>query len=596
MSPEPKDSQPKPELKSLEELTDAQKKFEEQKAVEAKRQEEEKAAREAAQAKAGEEHTKRKELMGDYDILREDVMKMEAAGIKERIEKTERLRESEQAKARELQESEAELAEVKEYLSGLSFLIEGKGEGDISPEIQEALKTAKTNEAEISGKLKTMGTELKAVQVEMVSPEELSRYQAAKTKMHELVAEIHRIDSDPFVRERFLKEAKGERDLRNGIIREAKSLARVWGETPRSELVEKVCNSFLSEEFRARGIDAMTDSEERLRIMREFSDGLLVGLHTGVDSFQLPHIPEEKKRQDMYVGVLLKNFIGTHGTVDGSLGFLRMAELGQSPYRDPEVGKEAINDQLQKHLGTINLLRSYSFGVKDHDHKREIVPRFENWQGFDRDLYNSDFIAEFDGPIVPKKAEAGVKEMVAKEFNENKRKAQEIEARLEARLTREKEEELLKQIADLEKRISEREAILKQVQEAEAVIEREDYKLPWDQRLKQKLESAPREIRALEKELDNMQSDLADLEQRWFKGKEKSQLRENIARKERQLREKQRELEELREREKRYQEALDIREKNGFVYGISNQLAPMKRRLEELKEQLSYLKSKDQKR
>lgn len=264
------------EKKSIEELRAIQETHEAKQRAKKEEEEEKAKARKIQEDKAGGEYYKREEFIAQARTADKDVEKMRAAQIEERMKRSEELKKGEEEKQIELQNMETQVGETRTYLEEIEALVAGKEEGEIAPEIKEELQKTQNDFQRIRKEKGELISHLQAIRAEQVSDEEVSKYRELQERIVKLNEDIQNIESNPVVMEWLVSEAKGEYQVRRQIFYEIHKLDNAQNlyqnrkqSKERSNFLEGVCQTFLDEEFEARGINNIQDRNERLKAMQK---------------------------------------------------------------------------------------------------------------------------------------------------------------------------------------------------------------------------------------------------------------------------------------------------------------------------------------
>ncbi len=418
----PEQEKTEPETLSLEELRAAQARKDAE-TVETKREQEaEEQHQKELQARAKEDIAPRESALAGLRSSQSEVDRLRAYHIEERIANSEKLRESQTAKEAELQKAQGEFGQIERQLTEIQSLMASREEREIAEEVKGAFKQAQGKKSEVEKILRELTQELETMKAESISDVQIQRYQKLLEGMGDLNAQVADIEANPYMIERLFAEAKAENEMRDNVVECA-----MWGvrrDPKETEIMSQVVQSFLTEEFEARGFNKIKDPKERERAMREVTQAVASQAGGGAESGPLSLAG---LKRDEYVGVLLKNLVGKHGTMAGTAGFLGLAsgdrEFGGSPQNDAAVG-----DYIRQHLGTLNFLRASASGLT---FSRDTIlgQRFskDSRRSFDQDMGRYELNAYEGSAIVSRDADKNTKDRAQAQFRKDMKAIQDWE-------------------------------------------------------------------------------------------------------------------------------------------------------------------------
>ncbi len=457
----------------------------------------------AEEARAGAEvaYGERTEALGEAKALQANVDKLKKAHIQERIADREKLRESEIAKEQELEGVRGTVAEIDEQIKRIQSLVEGKDISKVAPAVQQALEKALAEKNEITRRSDALSGEIGKIKADQISDDEIKQYQDLKNRIESLNETVATIESNPFVIERLMEEAETENKIRDEVVN-----ATVYGKyTSRSpvwrDFAKEMTQTFLSEEFESRGIDAIKDPKEREEAMKKLASEIAQGVEGGTDSFN----DRDWLSKGKATGTLLKNLTGNLGTLDGTAGFLAIAEGAKDQYG--RVDEEKMHAAIARHLKSLNLLRSYSAGVSGEYQNYALGNNGEHlksasfsdrWGRFDSEMNKYGFAASPENPIVPR--DAGREVMKESKDSFDKKKSGIVE--IDKSVWREDKDKTGKEIEQLRGRLEELSAQLKEAEDVENRVRmgREDVT-----KLEMAIRDADRDLYEAKRRLDNSQ-------------------------------------------------------------------------------------------
>jgi DNA repair exonuclease SbcCD ATPase subunit len=432
----------------------------------------------------------------------------------------------------------------------------------------------------------------------LVSEEEKQEYENTQERLEEINKKIAEIESNPYVIELLLEEAKSEDEIRRKVIFAATS-SRTWQYPKAEEIIKRIIQRFLTEEFKARDFDNIKDPK-----MKEFAF-LITSILRQADDTTYHQIKSLKDGER--VGILLKNLIGRQGTIEATI--YRIADaVGLYEYNPDNPKKEEI-DTLKKyikhHLGTLNFLRAVSFALDPYygenfwgQYRAPFNPKY--WErGFDQPLSSLRFEVKGDGPIIPNDADEETKRKIRIEYVSTQIEI--LQWQIEE--TQKEIESLNRKIGDTERKLQELEEVLSEAKGAEKFVKQvREGSVPGLESLRSRIPSSidkaieflDNEIQAIEnkirrisklgEEIQELESQLEKKEKEsskigWLKGifikrsrDRKQQLTEEIEGIKRDIKRTRDELEKL---------------------GDLEDLEKQKENLEKLKKAFSILKEKD---
>lgn len=435
-------------------------------------------------ARAGGDYEKRQDLLTELQAVDAEAKRMEAEGIKARIEQKEQLKGIKSEREQALVELGQQVEAARDRLKQIDALVAGKSEELIAPGTKEALEAARSKFQEMSSSSYRLQGEIQNIGQQIVSDEQVNRYGELMAACDSLNAQIDELSTNPALIEMLEKEAKDEHQIREEIVRTALAESRAGYQTPKSEFVRQLTETCLTEEFKARGLDAIADPAKRLAAMREFAHGYRDGVVHG--DYQRIFYMEPAQQPNRWAGLLLKNLLGRHGTLGGTQGILKANELGSvGRYgRDSarrEVEASALYSAVYKHLRTLNLVKAYNAGTPNNRIRGSVIGETNNWGEFDRDmrLYSLGFENQPGQPLSPKDGDPAFKADLTAEFEKNKGAAEKIAAEIEKKIA----EQRAADIAELEARIKLLEEIRPQVAKAQELVDAAGYEArkKWQQ-------------------------------------------------------------------------------------------------------------------
>ena len=501
--------------KSIEELAAIQEEHE----ADIRRQKEQKEAEEEhqrqLQTQAGQEAVERQEALAEIKQQREQAEEMEAQQIKERMAQAEKLKGSKQEKEETLTTLQEEVARAQARVQGIEELISGKPKEVISEAVRENLEQARTDAQGLAHQAQDLEKEISRLGEQIVADEEVKRYQEIIGQLTQLDERMTAIEANPALIELLLKEAKTEDDVRERIIGTALQKARIqrtYPTDPRAKaFVEDVGQTFLTEEFAARGFGQIKNPQERLRQMSALAQDMIRGINLAhSQGHELHLLGPTKEQKNQYAGQLLLNLFGGCGTIGGTLNRLTDTEIGFSigvgHHESAEEQKEAGIRAIKRHLGTLNLMRAYNFSLESHRHLETFLPAFGGdwYRDFDQYL-RPGFDYESKGPIIPREAPEAEKQKIRTRFEEQKTRARKIEQDLK----KEEEEKKQTQIEDLQAQIAELQEVKPKLEQAIRFLDeirQPNQRDEWGKeinRLRGVVETQKRLIVGRRKDLDN---------------------------------------------------------------------------------------------
>ncbi|GEM_PF-2126016 len=590
-----------PKQLSVEDLKAAQEQHEAEIAASKKAEEEERIRKEKLQTRAGEQYEERGAALEEMGLSQAEVDKFKAERIEERIANAEKLREGEEAKEEELRRASAELAKIGKDLEGVRALISGKSEEEIAPQVKAVLQELIGKNAGAEREAGGLAKELERIKAGQVSGEEVERYRKLQEHIEALNTQVAEIEGNPFVIGRLFEEAKTEHAIRESVVGEANY--GVSGGRDRREFIEEVCQKFLGEEFAARGVDQIKDPKEREKIMRELAREVATGVGGGVDSSGLQWRLRREPTENERIGAVLKNLLGTEGTLAGTATFFKNAvgektspltkKEGLNTYTfakyDAEKTRDAVHDLIGRHLGTLNFVRSRALGTRMHqgnvmggDHRF----RDGDWSVFRDGVSKYGFSFAEEGPILPREADPSVIKNTKEKFQKDKDGAQ----NLEQKMTSEEKEELNQEISRLEKYLQELQSSFDKAEGAEEDMKKYASELrvhggpesgkAWIKRIDGEISEAKRRLSEFQAERSNLGI---------LSFGKKRETDERIASEERLISTKNAEKAKLEKDVKAHTDAENILRQEGQSYKIQDKINDVKQNLGRKKSRLQVL-------
>lgn len=550
---------------SIEELQAAQARNDEEKAAEARQREAEEQREGELREQAEEDIGPRGEILAELQMIQAEIDELRETRIDERIADSEKLRESQVAKEEELHKTQERFDQIADQLTEIQALMEGREEEDIAEEVKIAFNQVQEQKNHLEEVLQGLTRDLEMVEAESVSEVQTQRYQELLEKMDELNTQVADIEANPYVIERLFDEAKSEDDMRERVVREA--MSGTYGDRgpKQTEIQSQVVQRFLTEEFDARGINQIEDPKEREEAMREFTQAVASGVGGGADS---RHYQEYYTMgQNEKVGILLKNLVGKHGNMAGTEFFMKMAS------GDIEVG-----DYIRRHLGTINYLRANSSSSA-------LGGRFvkDRWKEFDDKMYGYGLTSAEGEAIVDPEVEQATRDEMQAEFQ---RQVEEIQAWEKAVKEKEKaakdkaKEQLTVEITEMEEEVRRLEDRSLAHDRATDKIRQlmGAYGFEDETRAKEMFEQVSNEVSDLESQRTKAEEELKKLGV--FAFRKKRELRDEVARIDSQISNKQPKKDDLEEALAVYEDRRDYKGGELFdakmkLQGKKNQLAAL---------------------
>lgn len=403
---------------TVEELAAAQKEFEAK-----NKSEEDEAARKAAEEErlrqvAGEDTAQRGEIIGQMKSFSGELKKMEAAGIKHRMERASTIREGILAKQEELARGEEDFKSLEERLKSLTEIISGKSDEEIAPQVKEALVNARSNLQEASTQRSTLTQQIEQSQSQLVSDQEVQRYNALLEVVAKLDEEITAIEANPQVIELIYKEAKTEDEIRDQVIRAAENSPDFYGRTNSNErrnFVNTVVQKFLSIEFRDQGCDS---PQKMKTVASALSYGLSGQRREPFQIMRDKDVPADWKTNAIKANAL-RSMLGTFGSAD-SLGFLANPNFtGQG--LDRSQYNSIVARELRRYLPIYNYILAQNEGFGQYYSSR-IVGQFhrENLVQASHDLKMN---STYEGPMVPQESSETEKQEITETYERERDRA-----------------------------------------------------------------------------------------------------------------------------------------------------------------------------
>ncbi len=525
--------------KSIEELRAAQEAHLAQ--IQAEREQAEREAEEEKRLRvqAREDYVEggRQETLDQIKQTRAEADQMEAENIRERQAQAEKLRGDAAEKREALDNLTAQFAAARERVKEVGDIIKGVPEDEVLPEVRESFDTAQREHLTLIVQAQHLEGEISKLEDQIPSVEQVQKYEGLLTKLAELDDRMAQIESNPALVELIMREAKSEDEQRDKVVHAALAEASRQSYGSRREdrrardLGEVVAQTFISEVLASSGLDEIKDPAERQRRVYVILSEMFAGVATANKSFGFESIARERdfdKQHNMYNGLVLLNLLGGHGTLGGTLGFMRFAEKGVRLGQVEDHTQDHIYNAraVSKHINSLNLLRAYSQGLKGHRHLDEFIPGFAGWQNdFDRQVGGGGeqgIDAWSDKPIVPRSAPEAEKTRIRERFEAEKKKAEELEVTLK------QEEEKAKEAAiqNLETQIAKIDEGVRLYEEAVRINQGKPLEY---QNLVDREGGIPglrEEQERLEREIANLEEDLSHLG--LFARGEKRDLREKI--------------------------------------------------------------------
>jgi len=557
-------------------------------------QQKEDEAQKALQTKAVADIERRGPILAELKSLQTEVDLFKSQQIEEKIKNAQKLKESKKSKEEELSKTESELTQINNDLQEIKELIGDKKETELADEIIEALSKIELTKNEIEKRLGELIEEIKNIEAELVSEDQIKTYQEILKRIEELNTEIDRIESNPYVIEQLIEEANSENELRDTIIDAVLSKIS-YGNKEKREIFSQLTQIFLTEEFDFNGFNQIKDKSEREEAMKNLIQEILVFLKT--PNLELPKkFKTNLNSVSSYgrAGIVLKILTAGYGSV-ANLG--RFSSLGIETRGDKNE-KIKSNEYIQSHLGALNYLRAISFVVKSiqGDLDQNVIDKFlssyvfqaQDWKNLDQQLYSREFIVFPDGPIFPAEATDSDRKKIQEKFDVDFNNFQKLIQEFIAKENNKIETEIKNieaEIDGLKKEIDQLTLLLTQAKE-----QLNEYRKSENEFL-----GIEREIKELKDQLNKVGKNLSD--QGFFAFGNKSRLRQQMGAIEQKIRLKNREKKEL---EKKTKDILNFFKDNSLEYMIDDpikmeievKLTEAEKKLHPLERRLAHLESR----
>jgi len=508
---------------SIEELRAAQTERDTQVAEE-KADEETRIAEEGRlQEQAGEDIKIRPEVLAGLKESQAEHDEMIAEGIEGRIASADRIKLGREAKEVELGKTEERLETLSEYLQELEDLVLGKADEAIVEGIKEALESARADHGKVQGEMSQFRSEIADLEGQEVGDDEVERFRGVKERIEGLNQQMIEIESNDAVNEILFREAETEDAIRDQVIRQTLIAAGDSGlsETQKG-LGKSIAQRFLGEELQARGIDGLEG-------VRELAEGMVIGLkRSNVDP--VAGEQDTQKRSYISAGVSLRNLVGAHGTLEGTISFLSAIESDPSsdPYATRTISDGGLLTEkaILRHLSTLNLLKAQT-AVLDNmpspvAKEFRLGPQLSDNNMWSQVLLRASFrsqSSEIDGPIIPQDATEADSTKIATQFEKDRVRIEE-QAR---ELTQEVGTSLRQRQTTMTARVAE---LSEQKAEVES-IHKENGKIGKPKQVEAEIETLEQRKAKFTQEKSDFESELSGLG--LFKGKRKKLLTGNIA-------------------------------------------------------------------
>ncbi len=462
---------------SIKELKIAQQAHEEALRQEAEQEESQKAQEAQQKDKARQDYEPMMELLAEQESLRQEVKRMEAEKVQERAKETKLLKETEYQKNQELENSKAELDNLEEELRQVQEMVAGKKENEIADPVKEAIQELAKQILEAKAKHLEISSVLEGVRSGQISDEELAKYSETKDKIAEIEAKILEIESNPEIVEMVMAEARSEWEQRKKVSHEVVRYMGAYGKEDQKNILEELTEVFIDEEIKASGINEIKNTDERIKATKDFIDHLGVGIQ-----FKSGEI----KADNEYQATALRAARGLKSLLDGSIWTenalnaltseipnSRVYESMNDFRKDTAGQRQRTNVAVERHLGTINLMRAYNQGMKEY--RNDVAPG--SARGGDRIdklgaeiSQKGDFMAGREGPILPKNVTAEQKKVIEETFLKNKNKAEYLERKLRS----DEIQQLTGEIERTGQELTDIQTGVQEAVEAEKIVEREE--------------------------------------------------------------------------------------------------------------------------
>lgn len=439
-------------------------------------------------------YQKRLATIKEANQTQTEIDQFEERRIQERIAKAQQLKESAPAKQAAVEELGRELKSVEERLTALQQLTKGVLPEMISPELRDALASARKKIEEKEVAITQIRNELE--QAETVTDEEITRYQQLIEDLDNLNQRIDEISSDPELVKIIYEEAKNESEMRDRLINQAlyvSTAQQIQRNPERDNFLKILCEKFISEELEAQGVNSIEEPAKRASKIKQVMEGLMFGLnlHAQEAEINIKNRLTNDNRESVLAGRALRNFIGALGTVDGCITWLSDISGGIERHQLPGFNYAEypidLNCGVERHLGSLNMMRAYMNGLKTH--RTQVLGYNTSMSGIDnRQNFNQQlsFRAELNGPILLRNAKPIQITQIKQDYEMHFKQAQALEIQLTERAEAEKQQkntelsrklaeisEQLKKIRIAERLITEQQATYKNVRDLERELEQQ---------------------------------------------------------------------------------------------------------------------------
>ena len=536
------------------------------------------------QAKALIDLKSRDAILEELKSLQSEVEQLRAQRIEERINNAEKLKADKATKAEELSKTSSELAEADSELEKIKEIIGDKKEDELALEIIEALKQIELVKSEIEKKLTELTEEIKNIEAELISEEQINRYKDILKRMEELNAKIDEIESNPYLIEKLMEEASSEDALRQLVVDAVLSKIETEKKQTR-EIFSQLVQIFLTEEFKFREFDKIKDQTEKEEEMKKLIQAILSSLNAPADDkpqkLKYRDSSTPREQQQYSIGMVLKVLTGRFGTIGG----LNIAMYSASAERD-----NITNEYIKSYLGVLNYLRAISFTLKsdrsiDYFLNNSVRLGKDAWKSCDQQLYVRKLNVLPDGPLTSIDASDAERKKIQEKFDADSKKINKME-----------QEFIIQENNRIEKRkkpIEERiEAIKKEMTDLESFLAEAKNQLEQYKKIQEEILEKEKEIEELKSKIKLAGDKL--VRQGFFAFSEKSYLKSRIKTIELQISTSSKKINELLKQQKEIykfftENSLERMIENTGKTEVEIRLEEMKKEINELERQLDVL-------
>lgn len=363
---------------------------------------------------------KRFDLLEELKEADQKLGEFRARQIDERLERTKEIQEQKESKNKELSRLSEDITEFEESFIEIKKLVED--DKDAPQDIKNQINLYSQKITELKNNANKITEEIKNLEADEVTDEELFEYQKVIKQSENLKNELEKIETNPDVIEIMVENQKTLEQKIQGVVNTA---LEIYGYSNnmlctkkedgssinhREKFIREIVQQFMEEEIESRGLNSLKDRSKKLEELTKMCISLDIGLHSEGQKLHNIDNGENYDTKALWTGLALKNLIGKYGTSGGSEGFWSNPDNLPTQRRNLGYNQKeeyaATGKFIKNHLNTINLLFSYDLGtINMRDQIREgilgAIKGISSERGIIYNLHNMGLKKSERGAIIP---------------------------------------------------------------------------------------------------------------------------------------------------------------------------------------------------